>query len=434
MHVVNLDLLRTKPTLQGSVQKMYSILEGGTEYLLCEAVDDGSVFDVGRFFVIEGSGQARNTLRHQVFAAIGDPARWSNLDVDDQRYSDKSYLNGLFGTAVMDTIRLRGAPTHHIGAVDSVTGRVDASSAASPSNLVVVERVPVVRPIRTHLHSDSVYDYSQYVEASSKVLALEQIVRLGLPGGSAVLSRFKELGGAGSAEAAAHLARYGATLPLRSWSSISRPICDWQSKYEDHDRNLDPQEALYIGGISASDLTAIGQMLMLCSLMVDSVLSRGGLTLWDLKWEVAVRGGDPIVVDTMDHDSMRITHPAPYKQITCHIHFNKQAIRDYYRIFHPDWIAAIRLAKQASERDADNRPFMELYRDGVRAGMYPSIPAIDPEYAELQARKYQYVTDIARDVADEDAGLSLAHAELAYYKSRGRLEQLLEFVTPTTPS
>jgi phosphoribosylaminoimidazole-succinocarboxamide synthase len=429
MDTVDLSVLRAKPTVQGSVQRMYSIVDRGVEYLLCEAVDDGSVFDVGRFFVIDRSGLARNTLRHQIFAAIADPARWEGLP-PSQRFGDDDYLNGLFTSPTMNGVRAHGALTHHVGAVDSSTGRVDRSSDAPPSSLVLIRRMPVVRPIRTRLHSDSVYDYSLYNEAPSKVLALEQIVRLGLPGGSAVLSRFKELGGTGATDAATYLRRYGAALPLQSWSSIPRPICDWQSKYEDHDRNLAPQEALYIAGTSADDLTAVGHLLLLCSLMVDALLSRGGLTLWDLKWEVAVKDGEPLIADTMDHDSMRITHAVEREGTLWHVHFNKQAIRDYYKVFHPDWVRGLQLAKEASKVDVARRPFMELYRDGVASQQYPSIPALDPEYADLQARKYDYVTDIARDVADEGTGAELARAELSYYESRGRLDDLMTAIAP----
>lgn len=427
---VNLDLLSAEPARTGSVQRMYSIVEGETEYLLCEAADDGSVFDVGRFFVIAGSGQARNTLRHQLFAAIRDPVRWRGLHIDGGRFSDEKRLHDLLRSETMETLKLRGAPSHHVGAVDPLTGRIDPSPAASPSALVVIERVPVLRPFRTHLHDDSVYDYTTYLEAPTKVLALEQIVRLGLPGGSAVLSRFKDLGGANSPEAATYIGRYGATLPLTSWSPLARPICDWQTKFEDHDRNIDPQEALYISGISASRLTALGNLLILCSLMVDSVLSGGGLTLWDLKWEAAMRGEAPLVVDTMDHDSMRVTHSVQHMGVRCNIHFNKQAIRDYYKIFHPEWISAIRQAKLASTLDAGNRPFMDFYTEGVKRGIYPSIPALDPAYADLQAAKYQYVTDVARGSADEGAGLHLARQELTYYERRGRLDELIEYITP----
>jgi phosphoribosylaminoimidazole-succinocarboxamide synthase len=427
---VDLALLSAGPTLTGSVQRMYAIHERGKEYLLCEACDDGSVFDVGRFFIIEGSGQARNTLRHQVFAAIGDPARWTNLMVEPGRFSDENYFNRLLRSETMGELKLRGAPSHHIGAVDPITGRVDHSSTARPSPLVLIERMPVVRPLRTHLHCDSVYDYSAYAKATVKVIALEQIVRLGLPGGSAVLNRFREFGGAGFPKADMHISRYGAALPLRSWSRLARPVCDWQCKYEDHDRNLDPQEALYISGISARQLSTVGDLLVLCSLMVGSILARGGLTLWDLKWEVAASGDQFIVVDTMDHDSMRVTHQVQYQGDRCSIHFNKQAIRDYYKIFHPDWINAVRDAKQASVRGAENRPFMQLYTEGVDRGTYPAIPALDAEYADLQARKYQYVTDVARGSADQGVGLDLAQRELSYYEQRGRLAELIEYVVP----
>lgn len=427
MDAVDLNLLKAEPTFTGSVQSMYSIRDQGAEYFLCKAEDRGSIFDIGALYAIGGSGQARNTLRHVIFTAIGDSGKWQDLRINNQRFSDQAYLDGLLQSATMDELKGRGAPTHHIGSVDPITGEVAASAAATPSPLVLIERVPVVRPRRTHLHGDSVYDYKAYIEASAKVIALEQIVRLGLPGGSAVLNRLKELGGASSPEAAKYLTRYDAPTPLFSWSSLPRPICDWQSKYEDYDRALEAQEALYISGISARTLSSVGDLLMLCSLMVDSMLSRGGLTLWDLKWEVAQRGNDSLVADTMDHDSMRITHAVSRRANRCNIHFNKQAIRDYYKIFHADWVAAIYEVRRKSTQGGTNRPFMALYEEEVERGTYPAIPTLDPDYAELQSAKYQYVTDVARGLADEAHGAELAQQELRYYERRGRLDELVEY-------
>jgi phosphoribosylaminoimidazole-succinocarboxamide synthase len=432
MDLVNLSVTKTEPAIVGSVQRMYSIWDRDAEYLLCEATDDGSVFDVGRFFVIQGSGQARNTLRHQVFSAMRNAKTWQGLSVESGKFSDKSALADLFESEVMDTLRARGVPSHHIGAVNPSDGQVDGSTSARPSNLVVVERVPVVKPVRTHLHNDPVYDYTMYRDARDKVVALEQIVRLGLPGGSAVLNQLKDLVRDNSSEAAeAHAARYGVATSIKSWSPLPRPICDWQCKYEDQDRNLSPQEALYISGLSAAELTSLGQILTACSLMVDAILSTGGLRLWDLKWEAAVKGGSFCVVDTMDHDSMRVTQSIRYGDVDCYIHFNKQSIRDYFKIFHAEWVAAINHAKRASKLSVSNRPFMEIYREGVSSGRYPSIPALDPSYADLQSAKYQYVTSVACGTADVSTGYALAREELAYYQKRGRLDGALQYLSRT---
>jgi phosphoribosylaminoimidazole-succinocarboxamide synthase len=269
-----------------------------------------------------------------------------------------------------------------------------------------------------------------YLEAPSKIIALEQIVRLGIPGGSAVINRFRELGGARSSSAAEYAARYEVKLPLESWSPLPHPICDWQTKYEDGDRNLDPQEALYISGLSASRLTALGELLTLCSLLVDSILSAGALKLWDLKWEAAVRQSGLLMADTMDHDSMRVTYLVPYAGKQCNIHFNKQAIRDYCKVFHQEWVNSITEAKRVSKSRPDNRKFMDLYREGVECGEYPPVPSLDPVYTDLMALKYQYVTDAARGYADEATGLSLARQELIYYENRGRLDALIGNTAP----
>jgi phosphoribosylaminoimidazole-succinocarboxamide synthase len=415
MNVIDVDVVRESPALIGSVQRMYPFRQGEREYLLCEAEDDGSVFDVGRFFVIPGSGAARNTLRHQIFSGMGSPGAWREWEYTGEWFAERGHLNGLMESSAMLRLRKLGMISHHIGAVDTSSRRVDHSVTAEPSPLVVIERIPLVKPVRTRLHGRVVYDYTDYFAAPSKIIGLEQIVRLGIPGG------FQDTGGPESRDAARRLDLSG---PLSPWSAAPRPLCDWQTKYEDHDRYLGPQEALYISGVTAGMLNEIGELLILGALFIDSLFMRGGLRLWDLKWEVALRDAEPVVVDTVDHDSMRVTHALEFDGMRWHVQFNKQAVRDYCKIFCPEWVEAVRQAKIRSINDSDGRPFREIYADGVTRGDYPPMPVIDPDFLQLQALKYRYVADVARGIGDLSVGQRLAGDEVQYYKDRDKLALL----------
>ena len=53
------------------------------EFLLSEAPDKGSVFDIGTVFSVPGSGAQRQTLRHRIFTRLMDPVAWKELDERD---------------------------------------------------------------------------------------------------------------------------------------------------------------------------------------------------------------------------------------------------------------------------------------------------------------------------------------------------------------
>lgn len=423
---VDVSILARDPDIRGSVQEMYRLPD--SDLLLARSLDGGSVFDVGQFFRIPGSGVARNTLRHHVYVALGDPATWRALGAEEleavfQRGED---VDRLLGSAALAELRAHGARTHHLGLLDPRSGRVQTGRDVVASDVVLIREFPVVKPFRERLVTEHVYDYVDYLRAPRKVMALEHIVRLGVPGGSSLLDRYRRLVAAGDhAAAAAFVAGLGLTGTLEPWTALPSPTVEWTTKYEDHDRHLDQQEAALLGGLHVAALAQLADLLLLATTAVTTLFRRAGLRLWDLKWEVADDGGAPVLVDTMDHDSARITAAADVEGARFHVHFNKQAVRDYFRILHPDWHRALDDAKERSAHDEQGRAFMDIYRESVAEGRYPATPDLDPAFAALQGEKYWYATEAGAGATDPRRSADLAVREVRFYDAVGEADAFL---------
>ena len=221
------------------------------------------------------------------------------------------------------------------------------------------------------------------------------------------------------------MAFYGLDAPLQLWSRLPNLICDWATKFEDYDRYLTVQEALHLSSLPSTDFQTAIDLLTLCTVSVDALYRKAGLLLWDLKWEIAYDGARLIIVDTLDHDSVRVTKIVNYEGVNCHVHFNKQAIRDYFRILHPDWHRALIESKELSGQRDESRSFMKIYTQGVSAGKYPDIPTLDPVFAAHQARKYEFVNDACMDRRATEDGDRIAREEATYYARRGALDEFV---------
>jgi hypothetical protein len=148
------------------------------------------------------------------------------------------------------------------------------------------------------------------------------------------------------------------------------------------------------------------------------------LRLWDIKWELATLGDDLFVVDTIDTDSLRATYTIADGGSEYIAHFNKQAMRDYYRIMHSEWLGAVNEAKEAAKQDG--RPFTAILAEGQARGDYAGTPEPASEFMALQARKMGLLSDYLLERANaeqtREGVAALAKEELAYYRESGNFE------------
>ena len=413
-----IELALDKPCYKGSVQKLYDV-PGHADLLVSETTSGGSVFDVGTIFNIEGSDTGRAGFRHLVFQELRKPEAWTRLSEHISRETGviKKDESGLMGKVLADFCK-NGAQTHHAGMIERRTGRVFTEGFPQElSNLTLIRKFEVSKPELCKVMGWHFYDYEKFHHKDGNVIPLEYIVRLGVTSGSSILKKYNRLS---EADKKAYLSELSVGS-LKPWTRFDRPIVDLTTKYEPEDRNISRQEASLISGVDGETFSRSLVMAVLGAFMLQHIFSRMGLDLWDLKWELARHGKDLVFVDTIDTDSVRVTMSIRYVGRSYFVHFNKQAMRDYYRIMHAGWMNAVNEAKKLAAQSGD--VFTEILSKGQAAGKYPANPVIDKTFLDLQKQKFQMIQGFIKN-QDQDlrqeAG-KIARAEIEYYASAKRL-------------
>ena len=433
---IDLKVLDRKPDIRGSVQELFRLDLGGKPYQLCKTSESGSVFDVGTIFSVPRSDVLRTVIRHAIFSALGDPATWQAITEDDVKYcfGSPALRNDLLNSAEFAALKKTGARTHHVGMVDAQTGAVVRQGLPNqPSNLVLIEAFPIFRPKRFELWGRHAWDYQHYFLEPRKVVGLENIFRLGNPGGSSLQKRYEKALAKGADEARKFLLSVGLKEDPKPWAMFTDMIFDCTTKYEPEDRYLSWNETAMIAGVKGETFARLARTLAAGTVYVAKFFRGLGFTLWDIKWEAAVDGDEVVVVDTIDPDSIRITGETEHEGRRVFIHFNKQSIRDYYRVLHSDWYAAINDAKRRAETDEQGREFMVIYREGVARKEYPAIPVYDPKFAAIQSAKYELMVKPISDpkslAAAPAAAKDIMRREIEIYAQAGKLAEFLKLVS-----
>lgn len=415
-----------EPVYLGSVQHLYAIPDHPA-FIVCETTPAGSVFDVGSIFSIEGNDLNRAIFRHAMYTRLTQPATWTRVQSALQKNDS---LGVTWRDQLMDgplqAMLENGAYTHHIGMLDAESGEIASTGMpAKPSCFNVVRRFPVMKPPQRNVMGNFVFDYAQFHQSDTYVVPLEYIVRFGVTSGSSILKKYEALS---DKERRAFEQELGLNGPMQAWQMLDRPIYDLTSKYEPEDRAVTKQEALLMSGLSSQHFTDTIKMALLGAWAVRDLLEEIGLLLWDLKWEFAVDREDLFFVDTIDADSFRATSTVPVDGRNLIIHYNKQAMRDYYRLVCADWFAGVNAAKAVAQKTGT--AFKLVLQEGQANGQYPVTPEVDPEFLALQARKTALIKQHVLGEKDADAvraGLvETGLAEAEFYRSKGLLEELLK--------
>lgn len=415
---INLKLSR--PLYIGSVQKLYNV-PGHPDLIISETSSGGSVFDVGTIFNIEGSDTGRAGFRHLVFQELQNPKSWNRLA---EKLSGKGKIlqkdkAGLINKVLAGFVK-SGAPTHHAGMVERKTGRVYAKGfPGALSNLTLIKKYTVEKPVLKKFMGSHFYDYEKYHHIDRNVIPLEYIVRLGVTTGSSILKKHDRLS---DTDKKAYLNELGVSS-LSPWTRFDPPIVDLTTKYEPEDRNISRQEASMISGVDGDTFSKSLVMAILGAYMLQQIFDGMGLSLWDLKWEIAREGKKLLFVDTIDTDSVRVTFNMKHEDKSYFVHFNKQAMRDYYRIMHPDWIAAVNEAKKLAAQTG--RPFTDVLKEGQAKKKYAGTPVVDKAFLDIQTEKFlmiqSYVLDSTQDLKRE--ARRIANKELDYYLKSGKIKE-----------
>jgi phosphoribosylaminoimidazole-succinocarboxamide synthase len=420
------DLLAlNEPLYRGSVQNLHAF-PGHPGFMLCQTTESGSVFDVGSIFTIEGNDLNRALFRHAAYQRLAQPQTWVRVEQAIAQSDLPADWRQMLMGGVLSSLKKTGAQTHHVGMVDAQSGAVCPTGLPQhPSCWNVVRRFPVMHPPQRRLMGHHVYDYGQFHQNSTYVIPLEYIVRFGLTTGSSVMRKYQSLG---EHERAQYAQELGVEGELQPWQMLPRPIFDFTSKYEPEDRAVSKQEALLMSGLGAEAFDASIQMALLGAWALREMLEQAGLQLWDLKWEFAVDGDDLLFVDTIDADSFRATATLPVDGRQAVVHYNKQAMRDYYRLLCPEWYAGINRAKLEAARTGE--PFKQVLRDGQQAGRYPATPEVAVEFLQVQAGKTACLRKLIEGSVPADEVCAqlrqLGLAEVDFYRRNSALEAWLK--------
>lgn len=415
------DISKIEKVYLGSVQELYSI-PGNEDCLISKTTDGGSVFDVGTIFNIKGSDVSRACLRHKIFSSLNDKNCWEALKKslflsnDNEGYfKDKRFVD------LVERFSVEGAKTHHLGIIDKNTGNVIVDRFPEElSNLTLISKFVVEKPIRECVLIWNYYDYSKYSKIQKYVVPLEYIVRFGITSGSSVLRKYDALSGEYKNKYANELGGFDSIYP---WQKFINPIVDFTTKYEPEDRNINVQEAALISGLDGVMFSTSIMMSILGSMMVSNIFNEMGLYLWDLKWEIGKYGDDLYFVDTIDTDSVRITVDIEVDGRQYYVHFNKQSMRDYYKIMHDDWYKDVLSAKDYAQSSV--RSFVDVLREGQVIGKYSPDPTIDEEFMNIQEMKMNMISKyIYGEIIDfKQEAKKIAGLEVQYYLSKNIKEK-----------
>jgi len=418
-----IKLTLDKPLYSGSVQKLYDV-DGHPELLISETTVGGSVFDVGTIFNIEGSDIGRAGFRHLVFQELQSTEAWTALS---KRISDESLIlqkdkSGMVEKVLAEFCK-NGAPTHHAGMVERESGKVFLSGFPEKlSNLTLIKKYEVSKPELNQILGWHFYDYKHYHNKDRNVIPLEYIVRLGVTSGSSILRKYNRLS---ESERKAYLNDLGVES-LEPWSRFNPPIVDLTTKYEPEDRNISRQEAALISCVDGDTFSRSMIMAALGAYLLQQIFSNMGLSLWDMKWEIAKDGDALVFVDTIDTDSVRVTYNLDQDNKSYFVHFNKQAMRDYYKIMHSDWLNAVNESKKLAAQSG--MPFTEILSAGQQKNEYPGNPDIEEKFLSIQIKKFEmiqsFIQNNKQDMRKEAE--RIAHAEIDYYISSNKREQYEE--------
>ena len=394
--------------------------------MVTQTTERGSVFDVGALFEIPGHDVNRAVFRHVLYTRMGDTAIWKEVRKSiegNDRFSD-AYRGELL-EGPMDEFSSLGALTHHVGMLDANTGELAAGGLPeNPSAYNVVRKFKILKPGSVNLLGSKLVDYSDYPRENGFVVPLEFIVRLGITSASSVYRSYLRMN---DTDRRAFESELGVNRPLEAWEFLERPVTDFTTKFEPTDRMLSKQEALVTSGLSGRLFIKGTKMAVLGALAVQQMLDGLGLSMWDIKWEFARDMDDLVYVDTIDTDSFRATLALEFAGKKLHCHFNKQSIRDYYRLLHPDWIEAISDAKKIAA--AAGGDFTEILREGQSEGQYPENPEIDAGFRDLQVEKFGVISRFmlgecdlqgARDTLEE-----CGKREIGFYEEKDLLKELI---------
>jgi phosphoribosylaminoimidazole-succinocarboxamide synthase len=196
------------------------------------------------------------------------------------------------------------------------------------------------------------------------------VFRFGMPAGSSLLDRLH-------ADPTYHQ-QLGLTSPPRANTMLPRPVLEFFSKLEPADRLLSPELALNVAGLSNEQFLTVAHYSLLLALFLQHEFGKADVTLWDGKFEF-VKLGEIALGDAITPDELRLTMHG--------VQLSKEPIRQYYKKYHPRFVAAMNQAKKIATRV--DKPLARIVNQDLKC----PPPPMDREFHAAMVDMYLGLTE-----------------------------------------
>ena len=240
----------------------------------------------------------------------------------------------LMGAYCFEKLEEKGIQTHYMGLVNKNDEIVKFEDLTTPSDIMEVSIVKVLKPESKVENGKLVYNYDAYSKnLKNCLIPLEIIYRNGLPEGSSVFRRLEK--------GKTTLNDLGLDHYPKPGEHFKKPIFDVSTKLEETDRYITWKEATKIAGLSDQEVLEIQNLLLEVNKTITEITSNAGLVNEDGKIELAF---DPnrklMVVDVIGTlDECRFTLNG--------FHVSKEVARQYYK--KTQWYLDVEEAKKQAE-------------------------------------------------------------------------------------
>ena len=312
----------------GSVKNVRG--EKGQSPYVFEFSDRYSIFDWGGMpDELDGKGKSLAYMAWMFFDILGDSARWRNWELSPK-------LKEMFeGNEVLTDLRENGAIHHCISLVDN-----NGQEVKELTNNLAVKAVNVYHPESSSEGGVLKWDYSKYQEKLiSSLVPLEVIFRFGVPAGSSLMTRIKDMD---------YVQSLGLENAPKEGDRFDFPVVEFSTKLETLDRYITQKNAQEIAGLNDIETKRLKDLVSIMAVRLKDIFFEVGVELWDGKFELAFAAdldadGNRkfMFVDSIGPDELRLTYKGQQ--------LSKENIRHCYR--DSKWYAGVEKAKiLAAER------------------------------------------------------------------------------------
>ena len=294
----------------------------------------------------------------------------------------------LMGAYCFEKLEESGTKSHYRGLVDQDGKVVKFRDLRQPSSTMEVSLVNIYKPETQIVSERLAYDYSFYTpKLRNCLIPLEIIYRNGLPEGSSVFKRLKQV--------KTSLEDLGLNHHPKPGEHFSKPLFDVSTKLERTDRYVAWEEAKRIAGLTTLELTAVKNILSKVNDTITEIACRANLQNEDGKIELAFDEERRLmVVDVVGTlDECRFTFEG--------FHVSKEIARQFYK--KTRWFNDVEEAKKIAEAEGvtdwkalctSQPPRLDSKLKTFISQMYMAAAN------ELTIRKFFNVPPLARIVAE----------------------------------